>query len=402
MCAAEWIRRRLTSSAALLGVALSWAALGEVVHAARQIVFETFESDIPDPDINTTVPLSLDHYGRSLVVPPPDPSFAYISGGLFPDPFAPDNQSLVLHNPNGAAQMSANLYDFFDADPALFRNGVIEFDVFFEAAEPGSYWTYLDVRLGFDTNGNPRQVTTQDDVTIWDSFRIQEGGDQAGAVDIFYDHVNAQTFADQQVIVPERKMRVRYDINGTDSTYTVSIDNLENPDPPVPVVWPSGAVQEWDEVFNFETFQFEPAPGVNVIAFLTDASAYATGSHKSQNVYIDNLRVINNDLPPLELDNADFDADGDVDGADFLAWQRGLGQTTGAVLGQGDANGDMAVNASDLAIWRTQFGQTGSVSAVPEPARAVLLLAACLGAAAVRRRNQGMGGKGSLRGSRTV
>src|SRR5690349_4384933 len=93
MCAAEFIRHRLAVSAALAGVALSWAASGEVAHAARQIVFETFENDTPDQNINTTPPPTVDFYSRSLVVPPPDPSFAYISGGLFPDPFAPDNQS---------------------------------------------------------------------------------------------------------------------------------------------------------------------------------------------------------------------------------------------------------------------------------------------------------------------
>ncbi|MCC6492720.1 MAG: hypothetical protein IT424_06845 [Pirellulales bacterium] len=381
MGASELIRRRLASGFALLVIALSCAAAADDAQAARTILFETFENDTPDQDINTTVPESVDVYGRSLVVPPPDPSFAYISGGLFPDPFAAGNQSLVLHNPNGAAQMTANFADFFDADPAQFRNGAIEFDVYFEAAEPGSYWTYLDVRFGFDTNGDPRLVTTQDDVTIWNSFRIQEGGDQPGAVDVFYDHVSAQTYNDQQVVVPERKMRVRYDIDGSDNTYTVSIDNLEDPDAPVQVVWPSGAVQEWDEVFNFETFQFEPAPGINVIAFLTDASAYATGSHKSQNVYIDNLRVINNDLPPLE--SADFDDDGDVDGADFLIWQRGNGTTSGATPDQGDANGDMAVDAADLAVFTSQFGQAGGVSAVPEPATAWLALAVCFEASAM-------------------
>ena len=36
--------------------------------------------------------------------------------------------------------------------------------------------------------------------------------------------------------------------------------------------------------------------------------------------------------------SADFDADGDVDGADFLTWQRGFGVGTTKV--QGDANAD--------------------------------------------------------------
>jgi hypothetical protein len=73
----------------------------------------------------------------------------------------------------------------------------------------------------------------------------------------------------------------------------------------------------------------------------------------------------------------DFDVDGDVDGADFLTWQRGLGITGTATVGQGDANGDMNVNAADLAIWRQNFGPGASVAAVgavPEPAACLLAL----------------------------
>lgn len=68
--------------------------------------------------------------------------------------------------------------------------------------------------------------------------------------------------------------------------------------------------------------------------------------------------------------DADFDNDNDVDGHDFLRWQRGVGITTGATNAQGDANGDGAVNAADLAMWRSRFGGTSAqaaASAVPEP-----------------------------------
>ena len=40
--------------------------------------------------------------------------------------------------------------------------------------------------------------------------------------------------------------------------------------------------------------------------------------------------------------------DGDVDGTDFLAWQRGLGKTVGAKLAEGDADRDGDVDAADL------------------------------------------------------
>ncbi len=78
--------------------------------------------------------------------------------------------------------------------------------------------------------------------------------------------------------------------------------------------------------------------------------------------------------------NADFDSDGDIDGSDFLIWQRGTGAAGG--LAQGDANGDGVVNGADLTIWQGQFGNTSSaanVATVPEPVSAVLLGLALIG-----------------------
>ncbi|MCH8840516.1 MAG: hypothetical protein IH831_07530, partial [Planctomycetes bacterium] len=46
--------------------------------------------------------------------------------------------------------------------------------------------------------------------------------------------------------------------------------------------------------------------------------------------------------------SADFDEDGDVDGKDFLTWQRGLGILLGAAHGDGDADGDGDVDLADL------------------------------------------------------
>jgi hypothetical protein len=71
---------------------------------------------------------------------------------------------------------------------------------------------------------------------------------------------------------------------------------------------------------------------------------------------------------------ADFDLDGDVDGADFLNWQQGLGTTR---------------TAADLANWRAQFGQggaTGAASATPEPGSLALLATGAAGVGLYRRR----------------
>ncbi|HEX6963320.1 MAG TPA: GH25 family lysozyme, partial [Lacipirellula sp.] len=86
---------------------------------------------------------------------------------------------------------------------------------------------------------------------------------------------------------------------------------------------------------------------------------------------------------------ADFNADGDVDGADFLALQRGLGRTgAAAMFANGNANGDLQIDADDLAVWRSQFGAPAASSpplAIPEP-EAVILVALAMIAAEIRRR----------------
>ncbi len=58
--------------------------------------------------------------------------------------------------------------------------------------------------------------------------------------------------------------------------------------------------------------------------------------------------------------SADFGTDGDVDGADFLAWQRGFGKAN-AQRSDGnsddDSDDDNDTDASDLAAWQVSFGQ---------------------------------------------
>ena len=87
--------------------------------------------------------------------------------------------------------------------------------------------------------------------------------------------------------------------------------------------------------------------------------------------------------------SADFDEDGDVDGGDFLAWQRGLG--VGSTHAEGDADGDGAVAQSDLAAWRFQYGATEAAvpvgSLVPEPTGpAAVIVLLCAASWSSRRR----------------
>lgn len=80
--------------------------------------------------------------------------------------------------------------------------------------------------------------------------------------------------------------------------------------------------------------------------------------------------------PRMLLDPGDLDGDKDVDGGDFLLWQRGVGRAGANLkLTDGDANGDLTVNAADLDLLKQNFGrrygaapsQVGAAMAVPEP-----------------------------------
>jgi hypothetical protein len=91
-------------------------------------------------------------------------------------------------------------------------------------------------------------------------------------------------------------------------------------------------------------------------------------------------------LSDVAADDADFDGNGLVDGADFLIWQRSAGSAGGPA--QGDANGDGNVNATDLSVWKTQFGAgaaVGAIGAVPEPSAALLLAIGVCAVARIRK-----------------
>ncbi len=86
--------------------------------------------------------------------------------------------------------------------------------------------------------------------------------------------------------------------------------------------------------------------------------------------------------------SGDFNGDGQVNGNDFLIWQRNLGITSGATLTQGDADGNGAVNAADLAIWKSTFGSSvAAAGAIPEPASGFLAAVAAF-AISVRARRR--------------
>ncbi len=95
------------------------------------------------------------------------------------------------------------------------------------------------------------------------------------------------------------------------------------------------------------------------------------GSDASNFIYT----VVDDDSLILVYTDADFDLDGDVDGADFLTWQRSFGQTA-VSHSQGDANGDNKVDHLDLLAWQSGAGGSPAqaLASVPEPSTASLAL----------------------------
>jgi hypothetical protein len=83
----------------------------------------------------------------------------------------------------------------------------------------------------------------------------------------------------------------------------------------------------------------------------------------------------------------DFDSDGDVDGADFVAWQTNFPKASAALPTEGDADGDGDVDGADFVVWQTNFPFTPGpgTAPVPEPA-AWILVGLAIPAIAFRRR----------------
>lgn len=124
-----------------------------------------------------------------------------------------------------------------------------------------------------------------------------------------------------------------------------------------------------------ETYTLLTANSIGGTSFAaTDFTLAPLASGLSWDVTVGATSVVLKVLGSVALPG-DFDNDLDVDGADFLKWQRNFG-TPG-------------YDAASLATWKANFGATAAVSAaaaIPEPSTAVLGALAAGAIAACRRR----------------
>jgi hypothetical protein len=118
------------------------------------------------------------------------------------------------------------------------------------------------------------------------------------------------------------------------------------------------------------------------LASRTAVSGQYTGTGTTAGLDVINQAALNSDAVNYlgqAPANADFNGDGAVDGADFLAWQLGVGSTGGGQA-SGDANSDGAVDGADLAVWTSQFPQSasGAVAAVAASSSSAALSSAAM------------------------
>ncbi len=127
------------------------------------------------------------------------------------------------------------------------------------------------------------------------------------------------------------------------------------------IVGESGDFDVDGDVDGSDFLTWQRSVGTTPDAILTDGDSDFDGDVDSQDLNTWQLQF--NQPSTLVTSNGDFDADGDFDGSDFLAWQRGFGTTVGASSAGGDADADGVVNGQDLAIWQGNFG-TGAATVV--------------------------------------
>ena len=138
-----------------------------------------------------------------------------------------------------------------------------------------------------------------------------------------------------------------------------------------------------DGIFGPPVDMALPSSSLQALQFTGAANALSTNNLAQYALTAGAATFINNAgtsftlVAPPDPETGDFDDDGDIDGQDFLKWQRGESPNP--------------LSAGDLTLWQEQYGTIPPLSAavaIPEPTTGALILGslACLSLVSRRRR----------------
>jgi hypothetical protein len=233
------------------------------------------------------------------------------------------------------------------------------------------------------------------------TFSLQ--GDYLSVPDVHSGELIEMEFPLLQRTTTETILGVQYEAEWLgDTIVAMSPDGTRQPlyqfTPPPTQVWGVVSDAQGTPLEN-ETVKLLNDQGEVIATFVTDADGnYAidvdlesgkyrieTSSQAVANVTIEKYRPATVNFPFSTMPG-NFDFDNDVDGSDFLAWQRG--------------QSPHPLNATDLAKWEASYGAYSELldtqtSAVPEPDACLLTLLAASVAAGRRRKTRSRASRGS-------
>lgn len=163
------------------------------------------------------------------------------------------------------------------------------------------------------------------------------------------------------------------DDSGT-ANYELASGTLIAHEDPLLMTTAQAEVFQLTNVFQTLTSMLEGSGNTLTLQLIAATNGNATSAANDESYAFDNIVISG-----FTGADADFNQDGDVDGHDFLAWQRGLGSS--GSLSSGDANGDGRIDELDLVAWQSQFGASRAIAqavSVPEPLTLVSLISGLL------------------------
>jgi uncharacterized lipoprotein YddW (UPF0748 family) len=297
-----------------------------------------------------------------------DGASLYGYGAMFTDPLASERQAAVAAFYDSLVGAPGNVIDDFELDEGHFgwsynqspasqtnglsaattiervtseaQAGIASQQLSFVDGDPNAGWQIRHnsgIGAGLNTNpaGNVELVATGY-IGFW-----LKTSDPGASVQIAIDDPGTAERGIVQDIIADDQWRLYQ-------------WNLENPD-------------DWEGWVNGDGEITEPTITIDSIFF------YGNGD---TTIYLDTVSHNPQGLLAPPLAPADFDQDGDVDGADLSLWQTEYAAGDGA-----DADGDGDTDGSDFLMWQRGYTGAGALAAalaVPEPTSLLLLFTGLL------------------------